>query len=395
MTTNYTVPQIADSIYWVGSRDWNRRIFDALVPLPQGTTYNSYVVQGNSKTAVIDTVNPGFEEEWAAKLGQITKIGDIDYVIMNHAEPDHSGAIPYILARNSKAKLVLTEKGAGMAEVYYKVPRERMQVVGEGDSIDLGGKTLRFIDAPWLHWPETMFTYVPETKTLFPCDFFGAHTAFVLYSGEGMETFSAAKRYFGEIMMPFRKKGQDAMRKVEQLEIALIAPSHGPIHDKPEVIMDAYRTWTAGETRQKALLVYVSMWNSTEKMMKTLAETLMARNIEVILHNLVNADIGEIAGDLVDARAVVLGSPTVLGGLHPLAVYAAHLVKALRPPTQYAAVLSSYGWGKGAAKQAAEILEPTKMEILDAFEVRGPASKADYFHVIEMGEKLAEKIMAG
>ncbi len=388
----YEAREISSDVYWVGARDWNRRVFDALIPLPQGTTYNAYLVQGQKKTALIDTVNPGFEEELEGRIGQVTSLADLDYLIMNHAEPDHAGAIPYVLQRSKKARLVTTEKGAKMAQVQYGAPQERITTVKDGETIDLGGKTLKFIEAPWLHWPETMFTYLVENKVLFPCDFLGFHTAYGFYDDEVEEFVPFAQRYFGEIMMPFRKMGQKALEKIGGLGIELIAPSHGPIHRNPERILELYRTWTAGETREKVIVVYVSMWNSTERMIKALVETLTAEGLEVGLHNLVNADLGDVARDLVDARAIVLGTPTVLGGMHPLAIYAASLVKALRPPLEYGAVLSSYGWGGGAVKQAAEILEPTKIEVVGAVEVNGPPAPDDYQQIADLGRQLVGKV---
>jgi len=391
----YNVPQISQDVYWVGVKDWNRRMFDALIPLPQGTTYNAYLVVGKEKTALIDTVNPGFEQELAGKVDQVANLDDVDYLVMNHAEPDHASAIPYVLNVSKGAALVTTEKGAKMAQVYFGVPEERIRIVADGDTIDLGGKTLKFIEAPWLHWPETMFTYLVESKVLFPCDFFGSHTAAGFYDDEVEELIPFAKRYYGEIMMPFNKMGKKALDKIDGLEIEIIAPSHGPIHRNPARILEAYGKWTAGETREKVIVAYVTMWNSTEAMIKAMVETLLGEGIEVALYNLVNADLGDIAKDLVDSRAIVLGTPTVLGGMHPQAIYAAHLVKALRPPLKYGVVLSSYGWGGGALKQAGEILGPTKIEVVDALEVHGPPSADDEERIVEIGKQLASKIRQG
>ena len=388
----YNVPQISQDVYWVGVRDWNRRMFDALIPLPQGTTYNAYLVKGSKKTTLIDTVNPGFEQELAGKVNQVADLADVDYLVMNHAEPDHAGAIPYVLNVSKRATLVTTEKGAKMAQAYFGVPEERIRTVADGDAIELGGKTLKFIEAPWLHWPETMFTYLVESKVLFPCDFLGSHTAAGFYDDEVEELIPFAKRYYGEIMMPFSKMGKKALDKITGLEIEIIAPSHGPIHRNPERILSAYREWTAGETEEKVIVVYVTMWNSTEAMIKTMVETLLGEGIEVALYNLINADLGDIAKDLVDSRAIVLGTPTVLGGMHPQAIYAAHLVKALRPPLKYGVVLSSYGWGGGALRQAGEILGPTKIEVVEALEVHGPPSADDYDRIVEIGKQLANKI---
>jgi flavorubredoxin len=386
------IAEISKDVYWVGIRDWNRRMFDALIPLPKGTTYNSYLIVGSQKKALVDTANPGFEKEWEGKISRVLDPADVDYVIMNHAEPDHAGSIPHIMAINGKTKLVTTSRGAKMAQRFFNVPEDRIKIVADGETLELGGKTLRFIEAPMLHWPETMFTYLVEEKILFSCDFFGAHVAQGLYDDEVDDLLVFAQRYYGEIMMPFNSSGQKAMEKIRGLEIKLIAPSHGPIYRSPERILNAYRKWVNGETMQKAVLIYATMWNSTEKMMKTMEDTLLTEGIEVSKHNLAVADIGDIAKDLVDARAIVLGTPTVLAGAHPLAMYAAYLAKALRPPAKFAIVLSSYGWGGGAIKHIQETLGPTKMEIVGAMEINGPPTEADVDKIASLGKTLANKI---
>jgi flavorubredoxin len=389
------IAEISKDVYWVGIRDWNRRLFDALIPLPRGTTYNSYLVIGSEKKALIDTVNPGFEREWEEKISKVVNPADIDYVIMNHAEPDHAGSIPHIMSINSRAMLVTTSRGAKMAQTFYKVPENRIKIVTDGESLSLGSKTLKFIEAPMLHWPETMFTYLPENKILFPCDFFGSHVAQGLYDDEIEDLLVYAQRYFGEIMMPFSFNAQKGLEKTKDLEIKMIAPSHGPIHRNPEHILAAYRKWAYGETRQKAIIIYVTMWNSTEKMVKPIEDTLLSEGIEVAKHNLAVADIAEVAKDLVDSRAIILGAPTVLGGAHPLAMYVTYLAKALRPPAKFAVVLSSYGWGGGAIKHIQETLGPTKMEIVGALEINGPPTETDISKIIEFGKTLAKKIKEG
>jgi flavorubredoxin len=392
---SYNAREISDGVYWVGARDWNQRLFDALIPLPQGTTYNAYIVKGEQKTALVDTVRPGFEEELEARIGQVTELASLDYIVMNHAEPDHAGSIPHIMEKSESAVLVTTKKGAEMASVQYGVPAERTQVVNDGDTIPLGGKTLRFIGAPWLHWPETMFTYLEEDRVLFPCDFLGLHTAHGFYDDEVEELIPFAKRYFGEIMMPFRKMGVKALEKIGALDVKIIAPSHGPIHRDPDRILSAYRQWVSGETKEKVIVVYVSMWNSTETMIKTMVEALFSEGIEVNLFRLPDADIGDIARELVDSRGIVLGTPAVLGGMHPVALYATHLVKALRPPLKYGVVLSSHGWSGGAVKQAAEVLGPTKIEVLGAIDIKGPPGPDDEREIVELGKQLAAKIKQG
>lgn len=389
------IMKISENVYWVGVRDWNRRLFDALIPLPKGTSYNAYLVVGKEKKALVDTVNPGFERELEEKIGNVAGLREIDYLIMNHAEPDHAGAIPYIMALNNKVKLVTSTRGVKMAQTFYHVPAERIVAVRDGETISLGDKTFRFIEAPMLHWPETMFTYLQEDKILFPCDFFGSHVAKGLYDDEFEDLLVHAQRYFGEIMMPFRTMGEKALEKIRDLEIRMVAPSHGPIHRHPENILNAYKKWVKGETKQKTVIVYVTMWGSTEKMIHAIAETLMSEGVEVALHNLTVADIGDVAKDMVDSRAIVLGVPTTLGGMHPLGVYATYLVKALRPPTKFGVILSSYGWGAGAVKHVSEMLGKTPIETVGAIEVNGPPTESDVEQIVELGKKLAERIKEG
>jgi len=386
------VAEISGKVYWVGVRDWNRRLFDALIPLPKGTSYNAYLIIGESKKVLIDTVNPGFEKELEEKIRQIVDPSDLDYVIMNHAEPDHAGAIPHLMSINSKATLVTSSKGAKMAQTFYRVPETRIKTVSDQETIDLGGKTLRFIEAPMLHWPETMFTYLPENRILFPCDFFGSHIAKGLYDDEIEDLIVHAQRYFGEIMMPFKAMAEKALVKIKDLQIDIIAPSHGPIHRNTQRILEAYDKWARGETKQKATIAYVTMWKSTEKMILPIAETLASEGVEIALYDLTSADIGDVAKDLVDSRAIVLGAPTVLGGVHPLALYATYLAKALRPPTKFGVFLSSYGWGGVAVKQMQEILGPSRIEVVGTVEVNGPPSENDIKQIRELGQTLAKKI---
>jgi flavorubredoxin len=386
-------PEIASGVHYVGVQDWNTKIFDALIPLPQGTTYNSYLVKGKDKTALIDTVKPGFERELEDKINQIHSVHEIDYIVMNHAEPDHAGAIPYIMEVNEDAILVTSRGGKKPAQIYFQVPEDRIKTVLEGETLELGGKTLKFIDAPMLHWPETMFTYLEKDKILFPCDFMGLHTAYGSTDADVDELIPFAKRYFGEIMMPTRAMGKQALGKLDDLDISVIAPSHGPVHYSPEIIMEHYEKWTSGETERKVIVVYVSMWGSTEKMIKAMVETLTGEGVDVRVYNLLNADVGDIGRDLVDSRGIVLGVPTVLKKMHPLAVFAAHLVGVLKPPLRYGVVLSSYGWSKGALNHAAEVLGPTGIEVVGALEVNGPPGIVEFEEIRKIGLELASKVL--
>ncbi|KUH33628.1 MBL fold metallo-hydrolase [Thermococcus celericrescens] len=387
--------EITSGVHWVGAKDWDRKIFDALIPLPQGTSYNAYLVVGSKKTALIDTVNPGFEGELEEKINEIADVADIDYIVMNHAEPDHSGAIPYLLERNEKAVLVATKKGADIARAYYDVPEDRLMVVKDGDEVSLGGKTLLFIEAPWLHWPETMFTYLVEDKILFTCDFFGAHLARGFYDDDVPDLLTHAQRYFGEIIMPFSVMARKALQKIEGLEIEMIAPSHGPIYRNPGRIIEAYERWSGGETREKVLIAYVSMYGTNERIVKELAARLTAEGIEVVVYNLVNSDIGEIAKDLVDSRAIVLAAPTVLGGAHPLAVHAAYLVKALRPPARYALIIGSHGWHGKSNEALLEVLKGLNLELLGTLDVHARPGMGDYNELVRLTNLLINKVREG
>ncbi len=389
---NRAVIEMKPGVYWVGVKDWSRAVFDSLVQLPRGTSYNAYLVRGSERSALVDTVNPGFEDQLLGRVAAVMDPADLDYVVMNHAEPDHGTAIGTVLAVSNKAKLVLTAKGAEMAERYYRIERERMQIVKDGMSLDLGGKTLRFLDAPFLHWPETMFTYVVEDRVLLPCDFFGLHSAAGIYDDELPDAVELAKAYFGEIMMPFRKPGQRAMQKLEDLPIDLIGPSHGPVWRQPERILEPYRRWTAGETARKVVALYVSMWGATERLVETAIERLLEHGVQVTVHDLGKVDVGELAADLVDARGIVFGSPTLINGLHPAAAYGASLLSILRPPAKAAIALGSYGWSGGALRQAEELLRPAGIQIIGSHEVHGRPRAEDEEQVAALVAQLVASL---
>jgi len=386
---------IAPGVFWVGAKHDNRRLFDALIPLPHGTSYNAYLIKGQNKTALIDTVNPGFEQQLLDKISQHVNPEEIDYVIMNHAEPDHAKAIPNVLAVAMNAKLLTGAKGKEAAMMYFDVSPDRITVVDETTKIDLGGKTLSFIDAPWLHWPETIFTYLHEDGILFPCDFFGSHAAVgEFYADEyGNErAVDLAKLYFAEIMMPFRKNGLNAMEKLKKFDLKMIAPSHGFIWRDPKVIMDEYAKWDGEKMAKRVLIAYVSMWGSTEKMVRLMQQDLVKQGANVMIYDLASTGVAEVAKELVDTPILVLGAPTVLNGMHPVGAYAAILVKALRAPTKYAVFLTSHGWAGGAVKQIQEILSGTKIEILGVVDSKGPPREAELSQVTDLADKIMEKL---
>jgi flavorubredoxin len=354
--------KIAESVYWVGAVHWDRRLFDSLIPLPDGTTYNAYLVKGSGQTALLDAVDPEFAQTLLASL---EGVGRIDYIVSHHAEQDHSGTIPLVLERHPEAKVVVTAKAKPMLVDLLHIPEEAFVVVADGDSLSLGDKTLRFIHTPWVHWPETMSTYLPEDKILFSCDFFGSHIASSdLFVTDRCRVQESAKRYFAEIMMPFRTIIAKNVDKLSDLDIAMIAPSHGQIYDEPGWIVEAYREWVSAPPRNLVALPYVSMHGSTGRMVDHLTTALSGRGVQVELFNLAVTDIGKLAMALVDAGTIVVGAPTVLAGPHPLAAYAAFLANALRPKAQYLSIIGSYGWGGKTVEVLAGMIPNLKVEVL-------------------------------
>jgi flavorubredoxin len=354
--------QIKNNIHWIGAIDWDRRLFDALIPLPDGTSYNSYLVHGNQKVALIDTVNPSMTH---VLMTHLENVPVIDYVIANHAEQDHAGSIPQVLEKYPDAKVVTTLKGRDLLAVLLPIPEDRFITVNDGETLSMGDKTLEFIHAPWVHWPETMLTYLREDKILFPCDLFGSHLATTdLYVADEGQVYEAAKRYFAEIMMPFRTSIEKHLEKLNSYKIDIIAPSHGPLHNKPSFIMEAYRSWVSDPPKNIVVLPYISMHGSTQKMVEHFVDALVDKGVTVKQFNLAATDIGKLAMALVDAATMVIGTPTVLIGPHPNIAHAAFLANALRPRLQFISVIGSYGWGSKAVEQLTGMIPNLKAEVL-------------------------------
>jgi len=380
---------ITEKIHWMGAVDWDRRLFDALIPLPDGTSYNAYLVQGSEKTALLDTVDPPMADEWLAQLDGISRI---DFVVSHHAEQDHSGTLPKVLERFPQAKAVVTPKAKPMLMDLLRIPENAFVTVADGETLSLGDKTLRFIHTPWVHWPETMVSYMEEDRILFSCDFFGSHIAtgdlFVVDEGR---VFEAAKRYFAEIMMPFRAVIAKNLEKLEAYDIRMIAPSHGQVYDNPSWIMDAYRDWVSGAPHNLVAFPFVSMHGSTQRMVDHLADALLKNGVRVELFNLAVTDIGKLAMALVDAGTVVLGTPTVLAGPHPLAAYCAFLANALRPKAEFLSIVGSYGWGGKTVETLAGMIPNLKVEVLEPVLCKGLPSETDFKALDQLAGAIAQK----
>jgi flavorubredoxin len=383
--------EIKKGIYCVGAIDWDRRLFDSLIPLPDGTSYNSYLIKGSQKTALIDTVDPPMRDVLLDNLDELG-VKNIDYVIFNHAEPDHSGSITEVLAKYPGAKAVCTPRCQGMLIDRFMVAADRFKTVEDQETISLGDRTLEFIYAPWVHWPETMLTYLREDRILFPCDFFGSHLATTdMYVTDEGQVYEAAKRYYAEIMMPFRTNIQKNLEKIKDYAIDIIAPSHGPMYDRPEFILKAYHSWAYDEPGNIVVLPYISMHGSTRKMVASLVEALSRRGVTVKQFDLAVTDIGKLAMALVDAATIVIGTPTVLTGPHPSVAYATVLANALRPKAKFAAILGSYGWGGKAVEQIAAMLPNLKVEILEPVLTRGFPGEADFKALDNLAAAIAQK----
>lgn len=370
--------KVKDDIYSVGVIDWHRKLFDELIPLPDGTSYNSYFIKGETKNAIIDTVEPDFVEDFLDNLDDLG-VEKIDYIISNHAEQDHSGSIPHLLKEFPEAEVLSSKKAKPMLLDLLELEADKIRVVEEGDTVDLGGRTLEFIDTPWVHWPETMSTYLQEENILFPCDFFGSHLATSdLFVEDHNEVYKAAKRYYAEIMMPFRMIIKKNLAKLEEYEIDMIAPSHGPIYDNPEMILKAYQEWVSDEVKPEVVVPYVSMHGSTKDLINYFISSLIDEGIKVKPFDLTDVDLGDLAISLVDASTVVFGSPTVLTGPHPSAVYAAYLANVLKPKTCYASIIGSYGWAGRMTDKLLDLMPNLKVDLYDPVIAKGHGADEDY-----------------
>jgi flavorubredoxin len=383
--------QLKPNIYFVGAIDWDRRLFDELIPLPDGTSYNSYLVKGSEKTALIDTIDPTMEDVLIKNLEQL-EVKDIDYLIVNHAEQDHSGSVPRILDTYPGAKVVTTPKCKDLLINLLLILEDKFITVDDREILSLGDKTLEFIHAPWVHWPETMLAYLREEKILFTCDFLGSHLATSdLFVTDEATVYEAAKRYYAEIMMPFRVTIRKNLEKIKDLEMEMIAPSHGPAYNRPDFILNAYRDWASDEVKNEVVIPYLSMHGSTKEMVDHLVEGLIERGVTVKQFNLTKTDIGKLAMALVDAATIVIGSPTVLVGPHPNVVYAACLANALRPKLRSASIIGSYGWGSKMVETITGMISNLKVEIIEPVISKGYPKEEDFKALDRLADEILNK----
>jgi flavorubredoxin len=361
--------KIKNDIFWVGAKDPDRRLFDGLMPLPQGTTYNAYLVKGSEKTALFDTVEPEKVNDLLENLEGIEKI---DYLISHHAEQDHSGSIPVVLEKYPEARVVCLQKTKEMLQDLMSVADDRFYVVADGEEISLGNKTVYFMHLPWVHWPETTATYIPEDKVLFSCDFLGSHHSFSsIFAGDNPAVYKGAKEYYVQIMMLYSKMSAKHLDRLNGLDIEYICPSHGSVYDKPRKIIDLYEQWMRGQPENLALIAYASTHGSTQIMAEHLRGALEERGVNVVLKDLLGLPLNELAEVLPDAATIVLGSSVIMAALHPVAFNTAFLLDRLKPKAKFVAVIGSYGWSPAPLKKASDLISSWKAEVVGSVICKG------------------------
>ena len=383
--------EIKNNVFYCGLNDENRVIFDELIPLEHGTSYNSYLVIGSEKVAIIDTMYPPKTEEYLKNLDEngITKV---DYIIENHGEQDHSGSIPALLEKYPEAIVVTNSKCADNLREMLFVPDEKIRIINDGEQLSLGDKTLQFIFAPNVHWPDTMFTHIIEDNIIFTCDFLGAHYVFDdVFAKPSEELTHSAKRYYAEIMMPFRMLCKKYTKLIQEMGVDIICPSHGPIYNNPSDILDLYADWTKDEGKNLVLLPYVSMYGSTKEMIDYLSEKLEEKNIKTLKYDIVRGDLGDLAMGLVDATTMVLGTSMVLAGPHPASVNIAYLAGVLRPKLRIASFVGSYGWAGKLFEPLAECVSKLKLDVIEPIQIKGRLTESDYKKLDNMVTSIYDK----
>ena len=392
--------KVLENIYWVGVVDWNLRHFHGFsYSTHRGTTYNTYLII-DKKVALVDTVQHSFTDEMLEKIREVIDPSKIDYIIANHVESDHSGAIKEVLKLAPNATVVGTANcKAGLEKHYFG--NWKFQTVKTGDTLNLGERTLTFLEAPMLHWPDTMFTYIEKDALLLSNDGFGQHLAtskrFADEVDQNILMWEAAK-YYANILWLYSSMVTRKIEEVQKLglKIDMIAPSHGVIWRKdPMKIVKAYLKWAAGEAEKKVMIVYDTMWASTEKMAKAMLEGISSEGVEAVLYRLPFSDEGDIIGELLETKGLLLGSATINNGVLPTVAPFLREMDGLRPKNKLAAAFGSYGWGGGATAAIEKTLKSAGMELVaPAITVKWVPDKDELQKCYEYGQEFAKKVKA-
>ncbi len=363
--------EISKGIYWVGVLDWNLETFHGSTYTTQrGSTYNAYLII-DEKITLVDCVLGDFYNEMLDKIKDVADPAKIDYIITNHVEPDHTSALPALLKKLPKAKVLGTAKCKEGLEKYYNA-KLNFQVVKTGEELNIGKRTLRFIEAPMIHWPDSMFTYLVQDQILMPNDAFGQHYATSKRFDDevdGCVLMDEAAKYYGNILWPFSALIKDKISEIQKMNfpIKMIAPSHGVIWKKePEKIVNAYLGWASNRTKPKAVILYETMWGSTEKLAKEIAEGVMQGGIETHIFEINHRERTDIIKEMLEAKAFIVGSSTHDNDMLPNIAGFLHFLKGLRPKNRAGFCFGSYGWAGGGAEAVERSLKGTGVDILRA-----------------------------
>ena len=387
---------LAQGIKWVGVVDWNIRDFHGYITR-RGSSYNSYLIL-DKKIALVDTVKHTFSEEFIKKIRQITDLEKIGYIIINHVEMDHSSSLPIIANLAKNATIITSQRGKDAIIEHYGTDFG-VKTVKTGDEIDLGNRTLKFVEAPMLHWPDSMFTYIVEEKILLSNDAFGQHLASVFRFDDQVDEhvlMEEAATYYANILMPLGSLISRKIQEVVKMGISpkIIAPSHGVIwRSNPSKIIQSYLDWSAGKTKQKVVVVFDTMWGSTDKMARAITEGLASQGVDVKLLKLRSAVKSEVVAEILESKAVVVGSPTLNNQMYPsLSAFLTYII-GLKPKGKLWSFFGSYGWSRGAVKSMTEMTKKAGFDIFDSsLEVKFVPDQEDLQKSFEFGKQIAIKI---
>ena len=362
---NCKAVEIAKNIYWVGAVDWSMRNFHGY-ETSRGTTYNAYLIL-DEKITLIDTVKIDFKEELLARISSVIDPAKIDVIISSHVEPDHSGSLREVaeIAKNAE---IFTTNPNGLKGLTARYGNLNYKAVKAGDSVSIGARTLQFVPTPMLHWPDSMVTYCPEEKILFSNDAFGEHLATSMrFDDENdLETILfEAKKYYANILMPFGKQAQVALKALGDLEINLIATGHGVIWRKNiSKIIDCYKFWSSDEVNERAVIVFDSMWHSTEILAQTITEAFARRGIPAAYYDIKKTPLSDIVTDIFKSKYLAVGSPTINNQMMPTIAAFLCYIKGLRPLNHKGFAFGSYGWGGQSIAQVEDELKAAGVEII-------------------------------
>jgi flavorubredoxin len=357
---------LREDIYWVGFVDWLARDFHGYVT-ERGATYNAYLVR-DEKTALIDTVKAPHVGTLIEQVAALTDPSRIDFVVCNHAEPDHAGGLSQVMQAVPNATLLCDKKCAVALSQHHDTSGWKIRAVASGDTVSLGRRTLQFLETPMVHWPESMFTYIPEERLLFSMDAFGQHYASSQRFDDQVPlctVMEEAKAYYANIVMPFGRQVAAALAKVAELNVEMIAPGHGVVwRSHVPDILKAYRNWVDCRPKPKVLIIYDTMWESTGRMAKAIHEGASLPGVEAHLVHIRRTNLTRLATEVLDAAAIALGSSTLNQGMMPMASAAVSYLKGLRPAGKVGLAFGSYGWSRGGAEALEEYLKAMKWEVL-------------------------------